>query len=458
LNGISPPSAQPWTSVSSGRGWSALALLSMLYILSFIDRLILALLIDPVKQDLHVSDVQIGLLIGTSFAIVYSIAGLPIARWADVGNRKLLIFVGAVVWGTSTAAAAYANSFYDLMLLRIGVAVGEAALTPAAMSLISDMFPPSRRALPISIYVMVGVCGGSGAMIAGAAVLQLVSHIGADLPVIGGLAAWRLTLLLVGLPAILFALIIPFALPNPPRQPLPQGESAKTRDIVAHYRANAGAYAGAYAGFYVVTALISSVNFSILTWYPTHLIRSYGMSASNAGYLFGLFGVSASLIGGLLLPYGARRFVARGRFDGPMVVALGVCIVSTPLLVIALLAPSATASMAVVMAPLILQIGLGILFASTAPLLAPGHIRGQLVALYYLVLTLVGLGIGPTLVAAIAEHVAVAHGSISYALVGIILLFAPIQVFAIISTRRGFARSHAAAFASGQTSERMLPS
>ncbi|WP_289145128.1 MFS transporter [uncultured Sphingobium sp.] len=454
MTGVAQTSSHPWDSVSTGRAWSSLGLLSILYILSFIDRLILALLIDPVKQDLHVSDVQIGLLIGTSFAIVYSIAGLPIARWADVGNRKLLIFLGAIVWGISTAAAAFATSFNDLLLLRIGVAVGEAALTPAAMSLLSDMFPPSRRALPISIYVMVGVCGGSGAMIAGAAVLQLVSHIGADLPIIGGLAAWRLTLLLVGLPAILFALLIPFALPNPRRQALPPGEGAKARDILAHYRANAGAY----TGFYIVTALISSVNFSILTWYPTHLIRSYGMVASDAGYLFGLFGVSASLVGGLLLPFVARRFVARGRFDGPMLIALAVGIISTPLLVIALLAHSATISMAVVIVPLILQIGLGILFASTAPLLAPGHIRGQLVALYYLVLTLVGLGIGPTLVAAIAEHVAFADGSISHALVGIILLFAPVQIVAILWTRRAFARTHAAAFASGQTSEAMAPS
>lgn len=443
------PIGKPWASVSAHRAWSSLALLSILYVLSFIDRLILALLIDPVKQDLGVSDIQIGLLIGTSFAIVYSIAGLPIARLADVGNRKLLIFVGAIVWGISTAAAAFATSFYDLLLLRIGVALGEAALTPAAMSLISDMFPPSRRALPISIYVMVGVCGGSGAMIAGAAVLQLVSHIGADLPIVGGLAAWRLTLLLVGLPAIIFALFIPFALPNPRRPALPPGEGAKARDILAHYRANSGAY----AGFYVVTALISSVNFSILTWYPTHLIRSYGMSAATAGYMFGIVGVTTSLIGGLLLPYVARRIVAHGRFDGPMLIALAVGIISTPLLVMSLLAPTPTISIVVVTLPLILQIGLGILFAATAPLLAPGHIRGQLVAIYYLVLTLVGLGIGPTLVAAIAERVPLAQGSISLAMVGIIVVFAPFQIVAILVTRRAFAQAHASAFALGRTTE-----
>jgi MFS family permease len=441
--------AHPWASISSSRAWTSLALLSVLYILSFIDRMILALLIGPVKADLAISDVQIGMLIGTSFAIVYSVAGLPIARLADTGNRKLLIFVGATVWGLSTAAAAFADSFHHLLLLRVGVALGEAALTPAAMSLIADMFPPSKRALPISIYVMVGVCGGSGAMIAGAGVLQLVSHIGADLPVVGGLSAWRLTLLLVGLPAALFALIIPFVLPNPRRVAAVRGQGATFRDIGEHYRANPKAY----TGFYIVTALLSTVNFSILTWFPTHLIRAYNMSAPAAGYLFGVVGVTTSLIGGLALPFVARRFVARGRFDGPLLIALTVCIVSTPLLVSSLLASSATVSIVLVTVPLVLQIGLGILFAATAPLLAPGRIRGQLVAIFYLVMTLVGLGAGPTLVAAVAEHVPFAHGSISLALAALVTLFAPIQIIVILRTRHAFAQTHTTAFASDSDAE-----
>ncbi|MBP8235201.1 MAG: MFS transporter [Rhizorhabdus sp.] len=233
---IADPSAR--AAVTPARAWGALTLLSALYIVSFVDRLILALLIEPIKADLGISDVQMGLLIGTSFALVFSIAGLPLARLADTGNRVMLIFVGAVGWGISTAAAAFADSFAVLLLLRIGVAVGEAALTPAAMSLLSDMFPPAKRALPISIYVMVGVCGGSGAMLVGAAAIQAAAGMQGDAGILGSLSAWRLTLLFVGLPAVVLALLIPFVIPRVPRGGAVEVPKASMKDVMAHYRAN----------------------------------------------------------------------------------------------------------------------------------------------------------------------------------------------------------------------------
>lgn len=441
---VAEPSAARGT-VTPARAWGALTLLSALYIVSFVDRLILALLIEPIKVDLGITDVQMGLLIGTSFALVFSIAGLPLARLADTGNRTMLIFIGAVAWGVSTAAAAFADSFAMLLVLRIGVAVGEAALTPAAMSLLSDMFPPAKRALPISIYVMVGVCGGSGAMLVGAAAIQAAGAMQGDVGLLGSLSAWRLTLLFVGLPAVVLALFIPFVIGRVPRGGVVDAPKASIGDVVDHYRANRRTY----TGFYVVTGLVSAVNFSILAWFPTHLIRSYGLSATSAGYAFGIAGVLASLAGGLLLPFISRRLTARGRADAPLTIAMFVAILSTPLLVLALLAPTAEIAMAAVIVPLVLQMGLGILMAATAPLLAPASVRAQVVATYYLVLTLVGLGAGPTLVAWIAEHVAFAGGSVAVALATITLLFAPVQVLAVLRSRAAFARTYDIANAVG---------
>lgn len=434
---IADPSVARGT-VTPARAWGALTLLSALYIVSFVDRLILALLIEPIKGELGISDVQMGLLIGTSFALVFSVAGLPLARLADTGNRTMLIFTGAVAWGISTAAAAFADSFAMLLVLRIGVAVGEAALTPAAMSLLSEMFPPAKRALPISIYVMVGVCGGSGAMLVGAAAIQAAAAMQGDVGLLGSLSAWRLTLLFVGLPAVLLALLIPLVIPRVPRGGMIDAPKASIGDVVDHYRANRRTY----AGFYIVTGLVSAVNFSILAWFPTHLIRSYGLSATSAGYAFGIAGVLASLAGGLLLPFISRRLTARGRADAPLTIAMFVACVSTPLLVLALLAPTADLAMAAVTVPLVLQMGLGILMAASAPLLAPATVRAQVVATYYLVLTLVGLGAGPTLVAWIAEHVAFADGSVAVALAAITTLFAPLQVMAILWSRPAFARTY----------------
>lgn len=423
--------------VGSARAWTVLVLLSLLYIISFVDRLVLALLVEPIKADLGISDVQIGLLIGTSFAIVYALTGLPLARIADTSSRRMLIFGGALLWGLSTFAAAFANNFTVLVALRIGVAVGEAALVPAAMSILSELFPANKRALPISIFVMVGVCGGSGSMLIGGAVLDFAATSGA-LPLVGDMSAWRLTLMLVGAPAVLMALLAPFVLPAMPAAGGSGSASASIGELKHYY----SAHPRTYIGFYTVTALVSAINFSILTWYPTHLIRSYGLAAPDAGYLFGTVGVATSLAGGLLLPWIARRMVAKGRFDSTLTIALVVCCVSSPLLIASLLAPTAELSILIAAIPFTLQFGLGILLAATAPLLAPPRIRAQLVAIFFLFLSLIGLGIGPTLVAWLAQNVGWLRGSVPAALALIILIFAPAQIVAILRNRSAFAKSY----------------
>jgi len=200
------------------REWVTVILLGLLYIVSFIDRLILALMIEPIKSELHVSDVQMGLLIGSAFAIFYTLASIPLARVADTGNRKWLIVAGAGTWGAMTVASAFAGSFTVLLICRIGVGLGEAALVPAALSLIADLFPREKRALPTSIFVMIGACGAAGAMIIGAVVLKLA--ISADfwvLSFIGETAPWRLTLILVGFPAILLTAAVAAIVREPGR-------------------------------------------------------------------------------------------------------------------------------------------------------------------------------------------------------------------------------------------------
>jgi predicted MFS family arabinose efflux permease len=423
--------------IGSARAWTALVLLSLLYIISFVDRLVLALLVEPIKADLGISDVQIGLLIGTSFAIVYALTGLPLARIADTSSRRMLIFGGALLWGLSTFAAAFANSFTVLVALRIGVAVGEAALVPAAMSILSDLFPANKRALPISIFVMVGVCGGSGSMLIGGAVLDFAATSGA-LPLVGDMSAWRLTLILVGAPAVLLALLALFILPAMPAAGASGSASASIGELKRYY----SAHPRTYIGFYTVTALVSAINFSILTWFPTHLIRSYGLAAPDAGYLFGTVGVATSLVGGLLLPWIARRMVAKGRFDSTLTIALFVCCLSSPLLIASLLAPSPELAILIAAIPFTLQFGLGILLAATAPLLAPPQIRAQLVAIFFLFLSLIGLGIGPALVAWLAQNVGWLKGSVPAALALIILIFAPAQIVAILRNRGAFAKSY----------------
>lgn len=421
----------------------SVAVLSALFVMSFVDRMVLALMVDAIRTDLTVSDVQIGLLIGTSFAIFYSISGLPIARIADRGNRRRLIMAGALAWGLSTSAAAFADNYGTLLLLRVGVALGEAALTPAVMSLLGDMFAPNKRALPASIYTMIGVSGGSVAMLIGGAVLQLVSNDAQWLPVaLHGVAPWRLTLFFVGMPTVALVFLIPLVIQEPPRSDA-IAQKPGLRDVVAHIGENKVTYAGFLGG----TALLSMVNYSVLAWYATYLIRTFGLSASDAGFLFGLIGLGASVAGGLCLPLASEALLRRGVFDAPLRVAL-LCIgVSTPLIVISFISSTPSLAVSLAAVALFFMLGPGILMAATATILAPGRIRAQMVALYHIVLSLIGFGLGPTIVAMISRSFFQGQG-IGQALAVMSAVCGLLNFALLFWSRRPFARTFKHALAS----------
>ena len=188
--------------------WYIVFVLMLCYTLSLIDRQILSLLVAPMKRDLHINDTRIGLLQGVSFAVFYTLAGLPLGRLADSQPRRMIVTVGVVVWSILTAACSAARNFWALFLTRMGVGVGEAALSPSAFSLIADAFPPGQLGLALSFYSM-GIYVGSGlAMIVGGSVVQSVSYRPElALPLLGTIASWRATFLIVGLPGLFVALL-----------------------------------------------------------------------------------------------------------------------------------------------------------------------------------------------------------------------------------------------------------
>ena len=181
--------------------------LMVCYTLSFIDSQILSLLVGPLKRDLGLSDTRIGLLQGLAFALFYTILGLPLGRVADTWNRRKLLSLGVAVWSVMTALSSIARSFGTLFLARVGVGVGEATLTPSALSLITDYFPKERLGRAMSLYSM-GIFIGSGlALIVGGAVVDFTARIpSVVLPLAGAIASWRVTFLLVGIPGLLVGL------------------------------------------------------------------------------------------------------------------------------------------------------------------------------------------------------------------------------------------------------------
>jgi MFS family permease len=290
--------------------WYSVGVLMIAYTLSFADRYIIALLIEPIKSDLDLSDSQIGLLSGVAFAIFYTTLGVPIGRLADQYHRGRIISLGVFLWSLMTAACGLTKGFWQLFAARVGVGVGEAALSPAAFSIIADSFPPDRLSRALSVY-SVGVYLGAGlAFIIGGAVIQLVATApDVTLPLIGAIRPWQLTFIYVGLPGLIVALWV-LTLREPDRRFTGNSstlQAAPFREVMRFLRAGWRAYGSHFLGF----SLLALIFNAIVIWSPAFFARQYGLSASDTGYALGLilvvFGGGGIVSGGWLADYLAKR-------------------------------------------------------------------------------------------------------------------------------------------------------
>ena len=402
--GVSAPStgdgAAPMLRLAP-QAWYIVGLLCFMYVFSFVDRLILGLLAPSIGADLGITDTQLGLLIGTSFAIVYSIAGVPVAHFLDRANRKRILVAGILLWSLATLASGFAWNFTTLAILRAGVALGESVLTPAAVSLIADLFPRERRVLPMSLYAMMAALMGIGGLIIGAASLQLAELYSEAL----GMEPWRLVLILVGVLPFLLGLLFAITVREPQRDRFDSIgtevlEPADTREFLAHLKRNRGFY----IPFYLGAALIVLYLFAIMTWTPTLLIRGHGVATTDAGYLFGFVGMATGFLGAIAWP---RLVILTGRrgWREPIILCTAIsCIFGAPFMIIA---PS-IGNTAIFLAGMGVAVFAGTGITALLPLAVqaygPPRLRARLMALVMLSQSLVGYGAGPPLVAALARR------------------------------------------------------
>ncbi|MDX1404328.1 MAG: MFS transporter [Woeseiaceae bacterium] len=403
---MNTPAEEPYP--SPRYAWYVVVVLFIAYTSSFIDRIIMSLLVEPIKRDLVLSDTQFSLLHGFAFAIFYTLMGLPLGRLADRANRCRIISVGIFLWSIMTAVCGITKTFTTLFLARIGVGVGEAALSPAAYSMISDYFPKEKRAVPISMYSMAVFFGGGIAFILGGYVVQLTA--GATdviLPVIGPVRPWQLTFFVVGLPGLLVLLLM-LTVREPVRRDVvslsDHPQSSSTEPTILETLTFVWRNIRAYGMVLLGTTLLATTSYGFFSWSPAFLMRTYGWQASDAGYAFGLIvltlGTGGTLLGGIL----ANRQLAQGVLDSNMRVAMysGVAVIvfgcSAPLM--------PTPSLALMLlAPTVLALGMHVGLAPAAlNFITPNQLRGQVIALYLFVLNLIGLGAGPTIVAVITDY------------------------------------------------------
>jgi len=397
------PAENPWPKPLYA--WYVVGVLMLAYTNSFIDRQIISLLIDPIRRDLQINDTQVSLLAGIAFTIFYTLMGVPIARLSDQKNRRTIITIGITFWSLMTSACGMAQQYWQLFLARMGVGVGEAALSPAAMSIIADYFPVNKLARAISVYSM-GVYFGAGlALIIGGFVVQLVSQAGnVTLPLIGEIYPWQVTFIVVGLmglPIILLLMTV--------REPLRRGLS-KTSDgsnasslpeLKKFVRRNARTLTFHFLAFSFIGIGIAG----FLVWTPSLFIRTWGWQASEIGFAYGFIlfigGTSGVYAGGHL----ADWLQQRGHPDAILRSAFISALLIVPFAVATPLMPNASLA--------IVCLGFAAFFlampqalpAAALQVIAPNALRAQLTALYFLVGNLIANGFGPTLYALVTDYV-----------------------------------------------------
>ena len=407
-----------------GYAWYVVGVLTFVYIFSFIDRQILNLLVRPIRRDLGITDFQMSLLMGFSFALFYTFFGIPLGRLADSRSRRTIIAVGFAVWSLMTAGCGLARNFIHMLLLRVGVGVGEAALSPAAYSIITDYFPPKRRATAISVYSM-GIYIGSGiAFIVGGLVAGLAAAQETwNLPLVGATRPWQVVFFIVGLPGVFLALLM-YTVREPVRRGIKTLKAADgtTRvaqvpmnEVVAYIKKNWRTFVCHNVGF----ALLSFSSYGSSAWVPTFFVRNHGWTESQAGQVYGWIVAIASTIGIVAGGRLADWMVERGYRDATMRVGLIVALVWLPFGLLYPVVPSAFwAAVLLVPAAFLASAPFGVSAAAIQQMM-PNSMRGQASAIYLFVVNLIGLGLGPSAVAAATDFVFEDDQAVRYSLVSV---------------------------------------
>lgn len=390
--------------------WYVLAVILAAYILAFVDRQILNLLVEPIKRELHLSDTQVSLLQGLAFALFLSITGLPVGRLVDTRRRVTILAVGMGFWSLATAACGLARGFPQLLAARIGVAVGETVI-PAGYSLIGDLFPRRRWGLAISIYQMGPYVGGGLALFAGSLLIRSTAHTSLVLPLFGEISGWRLVFLLIGLPGLLMALWA--ASLREPERTGPDRKSAPSgAEVAAYFRAGLPGIVG--VNLCIAAAAAMSYGFS--AWTPSFLIRTFHMTAPQVGAVYGPIVIACGVLGALSAGLLGDKVVSTGVRGGRLIVIVGAATCAAPLALCAVLAPTAPAALMLI-APTIYLVTLCLVCAPAALQdITPPRIRGVHHAIGVLSINLIGLSVGPTAVALVTNYVLRDETKLRYAL------------------------------------------
>jgi len=425
---------QPWP--SQRLGWYAVAVLFLAYTFSYVDRVILTILVEPIQRDLNINDSQLALLHGLAFVIFYVGLGIPLGYVADRVSRKKLIVASIAVWSLTTAACGLTKSFGQLFTARIGVGVGEAGLSPASYSLIGDYFAPGKRSAALGAYTVAMFFGGGLALLIGGLVVQAVgSNPNVTLPMVGEIRSWQAVFILVGLPGLLVALLA-LTIREPQRRSdhaVLASEQPNGPGFAEQFARHRSSYLLHFAGF---AALSIPFNVTLL-WARPFLSRVLGLTPAQGAFAVGtlmmLFCSLGVVVGSLM----ADRLQRRGQLDGTVRVALlAACGLVVPLAIFPFMPTVLTAC---VVLAVILFFGAFAYGAGPAALqmITPNGQRAMMSSLYLLGINIVGLTVGPTMTGVLTDYLFHDKAAVGYsaAIVGVIGALLACLCFALLKPR-----------------------
>ena len=418
--------------------WFFTSILLVAYIISFIDRQMINYLVVPIKEDMGLTDFEISFIQGWGFVLAYIIFSIPFGRIVDKVNRVRVLIGGIIIWSVATAACGFSKNSWQLVLSRSGVGAGEAALTPASWSIISDLFPVEKRSFPMSIYLMGPYIGQGLSLLFGAQILRIYNE---PVTLFESIIVqpWQIIFLIIAVPGIILGLFM-FSLKDPERKEGLTGdreENESIREVFSYIIKNIGAYMPLLIG----SAFIIVLLYGLQSWVPTFLHRIHGWEHTRIGDQYGLVALFAGSLGVISGPV-FERYLTKLNYNPPIII---LCIITS--IALTILGPITFLSLS----SDVVLIGIFItsffitfplaLFATSLQNITPNQYRGVVSGLYVFTVNIVGYGLGPMVVAFFTDKVFKSEMAIDLSMATMFLICGPISFFIFYFGRKPFARA-----------------
>ncbi len=419
-----------------GVSWYATIALAFLYWMSLLDRFIISLMIDPIKADLGLSDVQFGVLQGLAFVVSFTVFGFIFGALADLRDRRKLIYIGVTVWSIATAACGLAANFWHLLIARAGLGSGEASLNPCATSMISDLFPRERLTFPMAVYSLGATIGSGTAIMLGGAIVHWVSGLGEIVwPVVGHVAHWQLVFFIIGLPGLLLAFLA-FTFPEPVRRGRRSSAMAGGQNWANSYlslfkfvKARVRFFFAHYIGFTIASGVVAGC----VGWYPVHLMRAHDWNEAKIGAYLGMSLLIAGIIGKFVGGLSVDAMYRRGYRDAQLRWFGCILLLAGPAGVVASTSASAWAFIILIGVFTALYTSLQACAMSSLNMVTPNHLRGTGVAVYSTVAGLLGGSVGSVLVPVFSQWYETPETAIGYGMATLMGVGCPLAALALFS-------------------------